>query len=277
MIATADRLLMGYKWGLLLRVAGVRSSMWNVLRTFYQANFTGVFMPSHVGGDLLRAYWVMQETGLRYPVFASLVVERVLGLIAAVNWAILGGTVFAATLAPERLWLWLAAGCAATVAANLAFGLLLSTRLHDIVLTHLGQFRGAKLVRLVHKLYEACASYSGAHRALAINLLLTLLEQALQMLLIVGIAWSIGVTVDPVAFIAASALYLLALRVPIAPDGWGVGELTAIGVFALVGVSATESFTVSLIGHVIPMLALSPGFFFLMQRRVSRAAEVQRR
>ena len=72
---------------------------------------------------------------------------------------------------------------------------------------------------------------------------------------------------EPIAFAAATTLYMLLVRVPIAPDGWGVGELAAIGIFSLIGVGATQAFTVSLIAHVIPMVALTPGFLFLLQRR----------
>ena len=60
LISTADRLLMGYKWGLLLRIAGHATPIRQLYPIFYQANFTGSFMPSHVGGDVLRAWWVMR-------------------------------------------------------------------------------------------------------------------------------------------------------------------------------------------------------------------------
>ncbi len=71
---------------------------------------------------------------------------------------------------------------------------------------------------------------------------------------------------SPIAFAAATTLYMLLVRVPIAPDGWGVGELAAIGIFSLIGIGATEAFTVSLIAHLIPMLALTPGLLFMLQR-----------
>ena len=92
------------------------------------------------------------------------------------------------------------------------------------------------------------------------------------MALILAIALSIGVPVEPVAFLAASTLYLLAVRVPIAPDSWGTGELAAIGAFALVGIETTQAFTISLIAHVIPMLALSPGLLFLLRQRPQPSA-----
>jgi len=209
----------------------------------------------------------VQATGLRYPVFASLVVERLLGLITAVNWALLGGTVHAAKFLPGPTWRWPAAGLAAALAANAGFALLLNERLHHAVLARLGRYRRTQPLRLLHRLYAACATFAGARRPLAFNLALTLVEQALQMTLVLAIALSTGVPIEPVAFAAASTLYLLAVRVPISPDGWGAGELAAIGAFGLAGVGATQAFTISLIAHLVPLLALSPGLLFLLRHR----------
>lgn len=49
------------------------------------------------------------------------------------------------------------------------------------------------------------------------------------MALILAIALSIGVPVEPAAFLVVSTLYLLAVRIAIAPDSWGTGKLAVIG------------------------------------------------
>jgi uncharacterized membrane protein YbhN (UPF0104 family) len=125
LISTADRLLMGYKWALLLRIAGVAIPTRRVIRYFYQASFAGSFLPSHVGGNILRAWWVMRDSGVSNPVFASLLVERVLGFAAAVNWAILGGTIFLCHIEPGHVFRWVALGVLAASVANAGFVLLL--------------------------------------------------------------------------------------------------------------------------------------------------------
>jgi uncharacterized membrane protein YbhN (UPF0104 family) len=99
---------------------------------------------------------------------------------------------------------------------------------------------------------------------LALNASLTVVEQGLQMLLYLAIAWSIDAVPAVVPFLAATALFTLVARLPIAPDGWGVGELAAIGAYGLVGVGAAEAFSVSAIGHLIPVAALAPGLVFLL-------------
>jgi uncharacterized protein (TIRG00374 family) len=263
-IATADRLLMGYKWALLLRMVEVRTPTARVMRFFYQASFTGSFMPSHVGGDVLRAWWVMRESVVSHPVFASLLVESVLGFAAAVNWAILGGTVFLCHLSPDHLLVHVVLGLLAAAVANTAFIFLLSAPVHRSVLRILRSRRESRVVSKLHEFGAAFARFGAQPRHLALNALLTVVEQGLQMLLYLGIAWSIDAVPAVIPFLAATALFTLVVRLPIAPDGWGVGELAAIGAYGLVGVSAAQAFSVSAIGHFVPMVALVPGLVLLL-------------
>jgi hypothetical protein len=67
------------------------------------------------------------------------------------------------------------------------------------------------------------------------------------------------------AFLAASAIYLMIYRIPIAPDNWGVGELTAIGVFGLIGIKAEAAFSFTFLAHILQVVVVLPGLLFLLQ------------
>jgi glycosyltransferase 2 family protein len=273
LIATLDRVLMGLKWGLLLRVVGVGLPLARVVRLFYQASLAGVFMPLHVGGDLLRAHWVSRESGSGHlPVLASLVMERLLGLVSAVNWALVGGVVFAAHLAPGHAWPLAGLGLLATAVANVLFVLSLTERAHGFVLRRLGRLGRSRLADMLQRFYTAYADFGRDRRALLLNTILTLLEHGLQITLVVATASSLGIEAGLLALPAGAAVYLLLARLPIAPDGWGVSELTAIGVFGLVGIPPADAFSLSLVGHVVPALALAPGLLLLLLGRRERPA-----
>ena len=107
-LLTCDRVLMALKWRLLLDIGAARLSPFSVIRIYCQGWLVGAFLPTHLGGDLLRAHLVAQRTGVVHPVFASIVMEKVIGLISAVNWAIVGGVVLGCTTttrsSPSRAW-----------------------------------------------------------------------------------------------------------------------------------------------------------------------------
>ena len=266
-LLTCDRVLMALKWRLLLGIGGAHLPALSVIRIYYQGWLVGNVLPSHLGGDILRAHLVAHRTGVVHPAFASVVMEKVIGLVSAVNWAIVGGSVLLCWLEPQLWALWIGLGALAVFAFN---GLFLAS-LHDVVhgsaLRFLGRYRQARLVGILHTVYAAYADFSYHPKTLIANFLLTLLEHGLQLLIVFTIATSLGSQPEPVAFFAAAAVYMLILRIPIVPDGWGTGELAAIAAFGVIGISAAAGFTISVVYHFLGMVAALPGFLFLVLPR----------
>jgi uncharacterized protein (TIRG00374 family) len=78
-LLTCDRVLMALKWRLLLGIGGAHLPALSVIRIYYQGWLVGSVLPSHLGGDILRAHLVAHRTGVIHPVFASVVMEKVIG------------------------------------------------------------------------------------------------------------------------------------------------------------------------------------------------------
>ena len=113
----------------------------------------------------------------------------------------------------------------------------------------LGRLGGSWPARLARRFYAAYAVYGRDRRGLLVAAGLAVAEHGVQMLLVLAIALSLDVAAGPVVLLAAAALFLLVLRLPLAPDGWGVGELSAVGLLGLAGVGAGAAFSVSLVNH----------------------------
>jgi uncharacterized protein len=261
-LLTCDRILMALKWRLLLGIGGAHLPALSVIRIYYQSWLIGAVLPSHLGGDILRAHLVARRTGVAHPVFASVVMERVIGFVSAVNWAILGGGVLLYWLEPDLWPIWLGLGVLALLAFNGLFLGSLHTSVHGFALGLLARYRQRKLIGILHTFYGAYADFSCYPKTLFANFLLTVLEHGLQLLIIFTIATSLGVQTERIVFFAAAAVQTLLLRLPIAPDGWGTGELAAIAVFGLIGISAAAAFTISMLNHVLGLVAGLPGFLF---------------
>jgi uncharacterized protein len=259
-LLTCDRVLMALKWRLLLGIGGAHLPALSVIRIYYQAWLVGAVLPSHVGGDILRAHLVARRTGLTHPVVASIVMERVIGFVSAINWAILGGGVLLYWFEPHLWPIWTGLGVLAMLAFNGLFLGSLHAVVHDFALGLLARYRQRKLVGILHTFYGAYADFSCHPQTLLANFLLTVLEHGLQLLIVFTIATSLGVQTEPVVFFAAAAVQTLLLRLPIAPDGWGTGELAAIAVFGLIGINAAAAFTISVLYHVLGLVAGLPGF-----------------
>ena len=276
-LLTCDRVLMALKWRLLLGIGGAHLPPLSVIRIYYQGWLVGAVLPSHLGGDILRAHLVAHRTGVVHPVFASVVMEKVIGLVSAVNWAILGGGVLVCWFQP-RLWpICIGGGALAMLAFNGVFLASLHEVVHDFALGFLARYRQRKLIGILHTFYAAYADFSSHPKTLIANFLLTVLEHGLQLLIVFTIATSLGIQTEPIVFFAAAAVQTLILRLPIAPDGWGTGELAAIAVFGLIGINAAAAFTLSVVYHFLGLVAALPGFVFLaLPRELLRSSAAAR-
>lgn len=83
----ADRVLMGYKWGLLLEVQGIRVPLWERWGIYSLATLASTFMPATVGADALRIGWLWRRGAPGWPVTASVVVERLIGFAVSLSIA----------------------------------------------------------------------------------------------------------------------------------------------------------------------------------------------
>ena len=82
------------KWQILLKAQGIRVPLGSLLSFTFVGLFFGNFLPTNVGGDLVRGYDLARHTLLPAETAVSVVVDRMLGLIAfifvAVVLALLG-------------------------------------------------------------------------------------------------------------------------------------------------------------------------------------------
>jgi uncharacterized protein (TIRG00374 family) len=262
--AIADRILIGVKWALLLDIVQVRLPTCRAIRHYYESSFVGTFMPTQLGGDVLRVHLAVRDVGAVHPVVASLVMERLMGLLSALNWAILGGGVLMSVVRPEHRAAWLVGSAALVLSVSGLFVLAMMPSVHAFVLRPFRRLRKGWIAATFHSFYDAFAEFSARPGRLIFNGALTFAEQGLQMLVLYLIAHDLGLKVAPIPLFAAIAVYLLVVKVPIAPDGWGLAELTAIGILGLVGIGSSDAFTISLLAHATGVLALSPGLLFLL-------------
>lgn len=78
-VILAGQVLYAWRWRALLVVTGIKMPFGRVLRLYLIGTFVGNFLPSTVGGDVAKVYYVGRERGYR-PATASVVLDRLLGL-----------------------------------------------------------------------------------------------------------------------------------------------------------------------------------------------------
>ena len=76
------QVVIGFRWWLLLRVQSIFISLWIAIKLYLLGWFYNNFMPSSVGGDLVRAWYVTKHTDKRFEAVLSVFADRAIGLLS---------------------------------------------------------------------------------------------------------------------------------------------------------------------------------------------------
>ncbi|MGA2916339.1 MAG: flippase-like domain-containing protein [Sedimentisphaerales bacterium] len=81
-IFVVGQIILAFRWWLLLRTQSIIISFFTVVKLYFIGLFYNNFMPGSVGGDLIRAWYVTQNTNKRFKAALSVLVDRVIGLFS---------------------------------------------------------------------------------------------------------------------------------------------------------------------------------------------------
>jgi glycosyltransferase 2 family protein len=260
-----------WRWRLLLRVQTVNVGLGTLTKSFLVATFFNNFLPSNIGGDVVRVADTAPYTGSKTVATTVVLIDRILGLIALlVLAAAASGLAWRLGLPLSGMqYVWLAlvfftAGLVIflrnpdkltrTVRSVLADRLL-------AVQTRLQNLAGA-ITRFAQEPRELWFAFGGA-----------LVVQALLVLFYVCAAHSLAV---PFPLIAASVIVPISLAVqmvPVSINGFGVREAVFAFFFTSLGLNVSSALTLSLGSAALIMLfSLSGGALFVIRTRRSRVA-----
>jgi uncharacterized protein (TIRG00374 family) len=80
-IFVAGNVIAALRWWLLLRTQSIFIGLWAAVMLFFLGWFYNNFMPSSVGGDLVRAWYVTKHTDKKFEAALSVFVDRGVGMV----------------------------------------------------------------------------------------------------------------------------------------------------------------------------------------------------
>ncbi len=263
-----------WKWRVLTRAQGLDSTFGDLFSYSLVGLFFGNLLPSNVGGDVVRAYGLARVSGRAEAVAISVLVDRLMGLTAFLGAAVVMAVVAALTFTRgaelEQI------GWAATLAAGvfiLGSALLFSRRLS---LRFKWIFKIGPLARLqpvAARLYHALQVYRHRIDALVFNLLISAAIVVVTTLVWYMVARALGQDLSILYFFLFNPLIAFVLLIPISINGLGPKEASAVFFFGLVGMPDEVALSMSLIFHLIIVLASLPGGLLWWRERALAPAQ----
>jgi glycosyltransferase 2 family protein len=262
---TVDRVLMSYKWGLLLAIRGYSLGLVRQLMMYCSAMMWGLALPSTVGADGIRVV-LARRFGVRIDdTLATILVERGIGFVSALLTALLGVLILRTQieLSPTFDTLLLLGGLALIGAIALVL-FSFSDRALDWMLRLIPRrFAAGRIPQLFTRLHGAYKSLGVDRPRLVLFSTLTLLEQILMIACYGVTAVALGIQFNAIFLFAAVPLAILISRLPISIDGIGVYEGIFIGIMTLGGVRPEDSLAISLAMRALQIVVWFPWWLLM--------------
>jgi len=257
-----------FRWEMLLRGAGIRLSLKRVIISIAGGNFFNLFLPSTIGGDVMRSLDLAAHTKRPHEVVATVFLDRLsgyTGLVIVAGLAIFFGW----NLLQEKSILLSFVIIASILAAILVvlFNRFLYSKINRLLHTPTaGKIRHA-LIDLHHEMHI----FRHHKGILANSVILSVLIQAVSPLTFYLIALSLGIKVNIIYFFVFLPMIGAITLLPISIGGLGLRDATTIYFFAKVGVSKDLAFAMSLVAFFfIFIYAILGGLVYVLTVRHRR-------
>jgi uncharacterized membrane protein YbhN (UPF0104 family) len=266
-------LVSAWRWGLLLRAQHVTLPFRDLTSSFLVATFFNNFLPSNIGGDVVRVADTARAAGSKTLAATIVLIDRGLGLLALVLIAAMGasgGKRFGgAETDLDPLVLWAGFGLAAMVATP-AF---LMPESFMKLLRPLRVLHPEWVEERLGRLTNALSKFRDAPGALASCFVGAVAVQAILVGFYAAVARSMQIPIGLPELAVIIPISFIVQMLPVSMNGFGVREATFGFYFVRLGLPLESGLLVSFIGAAVIMLfSLSGGVVYLWRLRHSRSA-----
>ena len=245
----ADRALMILRWVKLVDALDVFVSRLRIVKIFFLSTFFGSFLPSGVGGESVRAASFSRLTDRTAESIASVVMDRLLGLLSMLLMALLSMILFYGMYPHPALF-----GVVLLVSILVVLGMAL-------ILSRDVQVRllESKKENWFYRIARAIGRYRDRFNTLVIVLILSLGVQLLRVLQAYLLSEAMSLDTAAIYFLCFIPPILIITMLPISIGGWGTTNAAYVAFFSTVGMDSDGAFALSILILALGVLGNLPG------------------
>ena len=254
----AGQSLSTWRWQILLAAEGIRVSFGRLLLLYAEGMFFNLFLPTAVGGDVVRGYRIWHLTRAGEGALASILAERLSGFVAMIGIAAAATGVALATggMRDPLIVLFVAAVAAAVAAGTIVISSPTAFRLAERAV---GPWSVTGLFQAIRRFCEATQRYRRHGRAVAAALGISLAFQMLLISLVYLVAVALHLPVGFGQFLIFIPIVNVISMLPVSVGGLGLREGSTVVLLGTVGVDAAAALTLSLLWFAVAALTSLPG------------------
>lgn len=250
------------RWGVLLRAQNVRLPFGFLTQSFLVATFFNNFLPSNIGGDVVRITDTAKAAGSKTLATTVVLIDRGLGLLGLALMAATGASLMTrmsvGPVGPALLWAGFGIG------AMVATPALLMPETFGRLLQPLRVFHQEWVDARIEKLTDTLTRFKETPAALAGCFAGAVLVQGILVGFYVAVARSMDIPIGFAELAVIVPVSFIVQMVPVSVNGFGVREATFGFYFTRLGLPLESALLVSFVGAALIMLfSLSGGVAYL--------------
>lgn len=256
--------VLAFRWKILTTIYSNEISIWYYFKYFLYSYFFNNFLPTSIGGDIIRALKLHEHLGDRPRAFASVIIDRLTGIFASLTF-ILGGVFFSVVHFRGRMVIFSIIGF--TFLMALFLFVLFNSRIfrkYEKLLSRITAFQiGDRINRFILSVHE----YKSRKIFLFWGYILSMIAQAMMVLVNYFIA--VGLGYHPslgYMFFAIPLSFIVTLFPSI--NGVGVRDWSYVVLFRKVGIPMAGAVSMSVLVLGIQVLvSLWGGILWIFEKR----------
>jgi len=267
-----SHMIVGFRWWLLLRSQSVFINLWAAVKLYFVGWFYNNFMPSSVGGDLIRAWYVTKHTHRKFEAALSVFVDRVIGLFSTFVIAAFFYTLFlrgksidagqefgssSAFIKYRNIFAWTVCFIAVVLL------LLMLHKKTRLIIRKIWSVLCAQVLKMLKKLKDAAIIYSRNPLSILAVFGITVFMQLMVITAFWFLGTSLGIDVSVKYYYVIFTLTWVLGAIPVSIGGAVVVEFTLAYLFInFAGVAPQAAGALALCQRAVWMLTSLPGAVF---------------
>ncbi len=240
-----------FRWSMLLKAVKIFLPLKRVTISYSGAIFFNLFLPSTIGGDLMRSIDLATHTKCVKEVIATVFLDRLSGYVGLVLLA----------LASLSLGWWLINDASITLPFLIIIGILIVILLvlfNEAIYTKINKLlqspNSGKIRELIRSLHQEIHVFRSHKKVILHNVILSIVIQAVGPLTFFAISKSLGLKVNLIYFFVFIPIIGAVTLLPISIGGLGLRDAMTVFFFAKAGVTKDLAFSMSLINFAFILI-----------------------
>lgn len=253
-----------WRWQVLLDFKKFNIPFGRTLIIYFISLFFNNFLPTTVGGDMMRVVYTMKER--RTDSLATVFVDRILGFVGLFIFALIAVLFLLVDKNETEFLPFMIIGLVIVILITYIF---FSGRAYASLSPFISRLKILKLGERINRLHEAGTDFGGAWGPITLCIAHSIIIQATlavaPFIVLLGMGkFEVGLLPF---FIYVPIINVIAM-IPVSLNGLGIRENSYVILFSRVGLDGELSLAMSLVSFfIIFLFSLIGGFFFIFYRR----------